>query len=320
MPASPRAARRSWVWLLSIRSPSCWSVVVAAAPDVAVLDGIGVGGGVGKESLVEAGLEDRGDRPIARCADADTTAACGLETLRPIGPLHPQDTETGSEALLRMGLCPHDRLAQRDRGRTDLLGGGQQTRRRPEGVSAMRARHVLWDCRVPALQARACVAGDAGAAMEYLDGGLGGPHLDDLADQAGWHRVEVSLNFDVVIRRHARAAPFGVLIGLGRQQHQGRTIDGVEELTAAGTELAHQAGIEAVDQDADRDVQLGEREETPIAQPRQNPSLNDENRRLDLGLVARLARPRRHDGGAVMGREILVGPVDPRLVAARRRD
>src|SRR5215207_5972519 len=71
MPASPRAARRSWVWLLSIRSPCCWLVVVAAATDVAVLDGIGVGGGVGKEGLVETGLEDGGDRPIARCADAE---------------------------------------------------------------------------------------------------------------------------------------------------------------------------------------------------------------------------------------------------------
>src|SRR6266404_9526140 len=111
MPASPRAARRSWVWLLSIKSPSCWSVVVAAATDVAVLDGIGVGGGVGKEGLVEAGLEDRGDRPIARCANADPTAACGLEPPRSIGLLHPQDTETGSEALFRMRLCPHNRFA-----------------------------------------------------------------------------------------------------------------------------------------------------------------------------------------------------------------
>jgi hypothetical protein len=164
------------------------------------------------------------------------------------------------------------------------------------------------------------VAGDAGAAMEHLDGGFGGPHLDDLADQTGWYRVEVSLNFDVVIRRYAGAAPFGVLIGLGWQRHQGRTIDGLEELTAAGTELAHQAGVEVLDQDTDRDVQLGEREEAPIAQTRQNPALNDENRRLDLGLIARLAWPRRHDGGAVMGRQILVGPVDTRLVAARHRN
>src|ERR1700730_6170957 len=151
MPVSPRAARRSWVWLLSIRSPSCWSVVVAAATDVAVLDGIGVGGGVGKEGLVEAGLEDRGDRPIARCPNADATAACGFEALRPIGLLHPQDAETGSKALLGMRRCPHDCLAQRDRGRAGLLGLRQQPRRRPEGVSAMRTRHVLGDRGVAVL-------------------------------------------------------------------------------------------------------------------------------------------------------------------------
>src|SRR5271168_2257896 len=153
---------------MSIGSPSWWSVVVAVATDVAVPDGLGVG----QEGLVEAGLEDRSDRPIARCANADPTAACGFEALRPIGLLHPQNAETGSEALLGMGLCPHDRLAQRDRGRADLLGGGQQTGRRPEGVSAMRARHVLGDRGVAALHARARVARDAAAAMEHLDGGL----------------------------------------------------------------------------------------------------------------------------------------------------
>src|SRR5882672_1837467 len=152
MPASPRATRRSWVWLTSIGSPSSSrSVVVAAATDVAVLDGIGVGCGVGKEGLVEAGLEDRCDRPIARCPNADATAASGLEALRPIGLLHPQNAETGSKALLGMRLCPHDRLAQRNRRGADLLGFGQQTRRRPEGVAAMRARHVLWDRGVPVL-------------------------------------------------------------------------------------------------------------------------------------------------------------------------
>ncbi len=88
----------------------------------------------------------------------------------------------------------------------------------------------------------------------------------------------------MVVRRHACPAPFGVLIGLGRQRHQGGPVDGVEELAAAGAEPAHQAGIEFVDQDADCDVQLGEREEASVTQPRQNPSLDDENRRLDLGL------------------------------------
>src|SRR6516165_8258975 len=153
MPASPRATRRSWVWLMSMISPSSKSVVVAAATDIAVLDRIDVGGGVGQEGLVEAGLEDRRDRSIARRAYADPTAACRFEPLYSICLLQPQDAEAGSEALLGMRLCPHDRLARRDRGWTDLLGGGQQTGRRPEGVSAMRARHVLGDRGVAALHA-----------------------------------------------------------------------------------------------------------------------------------------------------------------------
>src|SRR5580704_4373076 len=153
MPASPRATRRSWVWLTSMRSPSSRSVVVAAATDVAVLDGVGIGGGVGQEGLVEAGLEDRGDRSIARCANRNAPTACGFETLRPIGLFHPQDAKIGSKALLGMRLCSHDRLAQGDRGRADLLGGGQQTRWCPEGVPAMRARHVLGDRGVAMLHA-----------------------------------------------------------------------------------------------------------------------------------------------------------------------
>jgi len=33
-----------------------------------------------------------------------------------------------------MRLCSHDRLAQRDRGGANLVGGGEQARRRPEGM------------------------------------------------------------------------------------------------------------------------------------------------------------------------------------------
>lgn len=65
--------------------------------------------------------------------------------------------------------------------------------------------------------------------------------------------------------------------------------------------------VEFVDQDVDRNVQLCEPEEAPVAQPGQNPSLDDKNRRLHLGFIVRHAGPRRHSGGAVMGGEILVG-------------
>src|SRR4249919_3137630 len=118
MPGSPRAARRSWVWLTSMRSPSGCSVVVATAADVAVMDGIGVRFGIGHEGLVETGLEDGGNRAIARSADDDTTTAGRFETDRTIGSGEREDAEAGPEALFRMWLGPHDRLAQRHRGGT----------------------------------------------------------------------------------------------------------------------------------------------------------------------------------------------------------
>src|SRR5215204_4417536 len=127
MPGRPRAARRSWVWLASIKSPSGWSVVVATAADVAVMDGIGVRFGIGHEGLVEAGLEDGGDRAIARRADDDATAAGRLKADRTVGTDEREDAEARPEALFRMWLGPHDRLAQRHRGGADLFGGGEQT-------------------------------------------------------------------------------------------------------------------------------------------------------------------------------------------------
>ena len=55
-----------------------------------------------------------------------------------------------------------------------------------------------------------------------------------------------------------------------------------------------------------------------MAQPGQYPSLNHLHGDLDnLGLVTRLAHPCRHDGGAVvLCGHLLIGAIDPRLVAA----
>src|SRR4029079_9568342 len=143
MPGSPRAARRSWVWLTSIWSPSGCLVVVIAATDVAVMDRIGVRFGIGHEGLVEAGLEDGGDRAIAGRSDDEAAATGRFEGVRAIGSGERQDAEAGPEALFRMRLRPHDCLRQRGRGGADLFGGGEHAVRRPEGVPAVRARHVL---------------------------------------------------------------------------------------------------------------------------------------------------------------------------------
>jgi len=57
-----------------------------------------------------------------------------------------------------------------------------------------------------------------------------------------------------------------------------------------------------------------------MTQAAEQPALDDEDGLLDLGLVARLARPRRQDGGAVMRRHLRVGTIDLRVVQARLND
>jgi hypothetical protein len=72
--------------------------------------------------------------------------------------------------------------------------------------------------------------------------------------------------------------------------------------------------IEVMEQLANRSVELGWAVEPSIAQPRQNTALDDEDCGLDLGLVARPARPGWQHGGAVMRRHLGIGSVDLRLV------
>jgi len=86
-----------------------------------------------------------------------------------------------SFALLGMGLGFHDRLDQGGGRRADLGGLPHQALRCPLGVTPMRARHVLRNRRVPMVQARPRMAGNPLALVEDLDGGVGEPRLDRLA-------------------------------------------------------------------------------------------------------------------------------------------
>ena len=126
----------------------CWSVVVATAADVGVMDGIGVRFGIGHEGPVEAGLEDRGDRAVGRRADDDAAAAGRLEADRTIGRASEQDAEAGAEALLGMRLGPHDRLAQRrpwtGRSFWRRRAGAPASSRRTGGARSACARG--WSC------------------------------------------------------------------------------------------------------------------------------------------------------------------------------
>ena len=183
-------------------------MVVATAADVLVLDGQIVRHGLGAVSAIEPLAEDRLHRAEASGADVQAALAGGLQTLGSVGARQAQDAEASPEALLRMRLGREDALHQGQGGRADGCGLAQQAGRRPLGVAAVGAWHVLRDRRVPVLPRIALVAGDAGALVEQLHRLVGDAGLDHLAHQAVGHGIEMPARVDMVIqtrrqRRHS---------------------------------------------------------------------------------------------------------------------
>ena len=68
--------------------------------------------------------------------------------------------------------------------------------------------------------------------------------------------------------------------------------------------MLHEAVVEAGEQGPDRRVQLGDTEEAPISQRREDPPLGHEHVGLDDRLVPWMATPSGHDGGSVMPSEL----------------
>ena len=161
------------------------------------------------------------------------------------------------------------------------------------------------------------MAGHALAAAEDLDGGGGQARPELLADQFVRDRVMVPLEPDVVVQPDRRLAPVGMDEGLRRQRQHRRTLDRLEEVLTRGAEVAADARVQAGDLLPDGGVQFLEAEEAPVAQPRDDPALDQQDRGLDLGLVAGLVGASGQDGRAVMGGHLGVAAVDLGLVEAR---
>ena len=134
------------------------------------------------------------------------------------------------------------------------------------------------------------------------------------------HRVIMLVDRDVVIEPGAALLPFRVDIGCHRQRLQGRLVQLREQLPAAGPEMARDLVVELVEQRADGRVHLCEAEELTIAQSGQDPTLNQQNRALDLCFILGFVRPRGHHGCVVMRGHVRIGPVDSRVIKAGLRD
>ena len=96
----------------------------------------------------------------------------------------------------------------------------------------------------------------------------------------------MAVDLDMVVEPDRALLPLRVDVGRRGQRLQRRPLEVLEQLPAAGAEVAGDAVVERDDQVADRRVQLGEREEPPVAQPRHDPALRHLDGDLDLGLLS----------------------------------
>jgi hypothetical protein len=177
------------------------------------------------------------------------------------------------------------------------------------------AGHVIGDGGVASPAGAPGVAGHPLALMEGLYRPVGDADVDELADQPVRNRVEAALHLHMVVGRDPAALPGGEGVGLARQRLQRRGVHLGEQFRPAGPIAAHDAGVQFAHQLTDGQVELSLTEEPPVAQPGHHPPLDQQDRLLDLGLVARLVGPGGHDAGPIVPGHLLVGAVDRRLVS-----
>ena len=113
------------------------SMVIVAAPDVAVEDRHAVGTAMRGGVAIEVVVEDGFDGAVGPGADVERPCRGRLHPLRAEGFDQPDDAEAGPEALLRMGPFFQDQVAQRRRRRPDQGGIAPDTIDCPVGVTPM---------------------------------------------------------------------------------------------------------------------------------------------------------------------------------------
>jgi len=94
----------------------------------------------------------------------------------------------------------------------------------------------------------------------------------------------VPVELDVVVDVHLGAFPQARLEALGWQRPQRGRIQHLEGASSAAGQLLEGALVQIDQQRGDRPVEFAQAEEAPVAQPRQNPSLDHEHRVFNFRL------------------------------------
>nr|POE54667.1 hypothetical protein CFP56_78537 [Quercus suber] len=269
---------------------------------------------------VEVVGDDRSDALVGEGPDGRRPGRHGLGPGRGEAAVQAHDAQAGAEALLGMGAPVQDGDDEALGCGADLPAPALEAGRRPFGITAVGARHVLGIGAVPGAAVAPIMGGDALAAVEHLDGAGREAHVDLLADQGVGHRVQEARGLDVIVEVDPRQPPLGEDVRGCRQRQQGRPLHGLEQGPAGGAEAAHEVGVDALHHGGDGGVALGQGEERLPAQAPQDVALGEADAVLHLGLIARLARTGRQDADAVVVGHHAVGAVDLRIVERRLVD
>jgi hypothetical protein len=130
------------------------------------------------------------------------------------------------------------------------------------------------------------------------------PHLDLAAREAMPDAVEVGLDLDVIIDANPADTPFGKGIRLGGQPLEVRPVEFFEQGAAGDAEPPEPAlFVQLPQQLADRRIELDQAVKAAMAQPAQQPALDDQHRRFDpslrWGRLFALSRGRRGRAGRI---------------------
>src|SRR5271167_1898306 len=286
-------------------------MVVARPADVGMADRGRLRGALWRVRSIELVVEDGFDGAIGPGADLDGTFGGGFDARRAKRADEPDDAETGAITLLGMGPSLQDLLAELRGGGADPAGVLPDLLDGPAGIAPVAGGHVFGNGGVFPVPARPDVDGDALAFVENLDAAGGQPRLDLGAGEAVGDGIIVGVDLDVIVDADPGQAPLAVFIGLVRQRPERRTVDLLEQLAAGHPEPAQGLPFVELRQElADGGVDVSEAMEDPAPEPAEQPPLDDQDGLLDLRLVAGLPRPRRQDGGSVMGRHLGIRSVD----------
>ena len=180
-------------------------------------------------------------------------------------------------AVALFGVRPvaHDDIDQDLGIGSHRRGPASDARRCPTGITPVRTGHVFGDGGVASIAGSAHVGGHTLAFMEELDGALGDPGPELLFGQGMGNRIVMLGDLDMVVEAGAALLPFGVLIGLGRQRLERRSVECFEQFPAGRAQMLCLPPVQVFQPFMDGLVQFGEAEETAIAQAGQNPALDD---------------------------------------------